>query len=176
MKRLPAGQFFRLRRTSSALIVVAVLLSGSTALAAPSSDYRFVLIAEGGGPVFSTFGNSPSLNEHGTVAFTTILSSNSKYAIYTGDGNTTTKVIDALHPIFAGGGPVTIENYPSINDSGVVAFGAFAGVPGVLTSDGVTATSIYQPTVSIAPTLNNAGAVAFKLSVGSGRQGIAVAQ
>jgi hypothetical protein len=166
------GQSLR-RSWKSACIVVALMFICRAAMAAPSSKYRFVLIAEGGGTVFSTFGNSPSLNEHGTVAFTTVLTSPSIYAVYTGDGITTTKVIDTSHSIFSGSEFRSIQNNPSINDSGAVAFGAHTGVNGVWTSDGIIPTSIHQPALSIAPSINNAGAVAFNLSVGAGLLGVA---
>jgi hypothetical protein len=152
----------------------ALLLVASTALAAPSSDYNFVIIAEGGGPEFWAFGNAPSINSHGTVAFTTLLADVSTYALYTGEAASTTKVIDTTHPIFAGSTFRNIENNPTINDSGVVAFGAYMDQPSVWKIDGNTPTLIDQGDINVGPSINNSGAVALAVSFGPSQAGVAV--
>jgi hypothetical protein len=127
--------------------------------ATAANQTSFTIIATGGGNIFSTFGNCPSINNNGTVAFKTILSDHNTIAIYTGDGVNYKKIISSFQ---------SIQDNPSINDDGYVAFGAYSGTNGVWKSNGIALKQIYQPTTSVSPSINASGYVGFSASTGSG--------
>src|SRR5436190_9503807 len=150
------------------LLSVVTLFSSSLPLRAAtgSNRYQFKAIATKDA-LFSTFGNWPSINNSGDVAFNTVLTQTSNYAIYVGNGIST-------HEIYNAGPSGTIQNGPTINDSGWVAFGAYNGsTNSILISNGTT-THFVAPGIVVSPSLNNAGKVTFNAPVGSSREGVAL--
>src|SRR5436190_5147381 len=79
------------------LLSVVTLFSSSLPLRAAtgSNRYQFKAIAAKDA-LFSTFGNWPSINNSGDVAFNTILTQTSNYAIYVGNGISTHEIYNAV--------------------------------------------------------------------------------
>lgn len=127
-------------------------------------------IADGNDFRPNVFGQFPSINNSGTVAFTA-QPYDGGVGIYTGDGG-------AISTAAFTGGPLLLLWEPSLNDSGVVAFRGMLdnGVHGVYSVSGDVKTTIadnggefdgFGDFVSI----NNSGVVAFRASLDAGGAG-----
>ncbi len=110
-------------------------------------------IADTSGPLGS-FGTNPSVNDAEAVAFQANLN------IFTGSGGSTTTIADTS-------GPFSFLNFPSITNTGTVAFQAFldAGGSGIFMSDGTTTTTVVDSSSTFSalnfPVTNNGGTVTF---------------
>ena len=120
-------------------------------------------IADTSGPLGS-FGTNPSVNDAGAVAFQAGLN------IFTGSGGSTTTIADTS-------GPFSSLNFPSITNTGTVAFHAFldAGGSGIFMSDGTTTTTVVDSSSTFSalsfPVTNNGGTVTF-LGFDAGGSGV----
>jgi len=134
------------------------------------ADFTFTTIADSSDSFFSDFG-SPSINDQGTVAFVSELTSEQE-GIFTGDGETTTIIADSSSSFDDLG-------LPSINNEGIVAFQATLDEEGdgIFTSDGTTTTTIADSSSRLsafgtAPVINDEGTVAFNAFRDTGGEGI----
>lgn len=133
-------------------------------------------IADSSGP-FRTFSSFPSVNAAGTVAFRAQLD-NLAGGIYLGNGGTVTTIADTLP-----GSAYHGYSYPTINDSGTVAFIAGTlGRPGAslftYQNGGIselynTNTSLFSSLYGI-PFINNEGNVVFVAGLDAGGSGVFV--
>jgi hypothetical protein len=115
------------------------------------------------------FGNTtaPAINDSGTVAFSTSLKNNTT-GVFTVSGGVVTTIARAFVTPVSGGGTLGLGvSFPSINNAGVVAFG---NTGGIYTGSGGALTTIADRTNTNngqfdffrdAPTINDAGTVAF---------------
>ncbi len=121
-------------------------------------------IADTSGPLGS-FGTNPSVNDAEAVAFQANLN------IFTGSGGSTTTIADTS-------GPFSFLNFPSITNTGTVAFQAFldAGGSGIFMSDGTTTTTVVDSSSTFSafnfPVTNNGGTVTFLGFLNGGGSGI----
>ncbi len=114
---------------------------------------------------FTSFGTNPSINDAGTVAFL------ANIGVFTGSGGSTTTIADTS-------GRFSFLSFPSITNTGTVAFQAFldAGGSGIFMSDGTTTTTVVDSSSTfsalIFPVTNNGGTVTFLGFVNGGGSGI----
>ena len=144
-------------------------------------------IVDNSGPL-NFFGSVPSLNSAGTVAFVAGVGGEDggTFGIYKGNGGPLTTIADLSGPFSYLGGFNSYQ--PSINASGMVAFGAAldAGGGGVFIGDGTTTSEVIQAGdalfgsivtgAGVSPnSLNDSGQVAFTYTLANGTRGIAIA-
>ncbi len=135
---------------------------------AAAVPYSFTQVAQTGG-VYSSFIYFPSINNGGEVAFSATLTGGGEGVFRSTGGSATTIASTVTSPQFGG-----FED-SSINDSGVVAFGAVdttLTALGVFAGDGGPLTTISSPLFGV-PTINNKGQVSFaantsKILIGDG--------
>jgi len=124
-------------------------------------------IATVGGPFESFIGGAPAINNVGTVAF--LASLRGSAGVFTGNGGPLTTISNGIG---------SINIFPSINDTGDVAFAAkfLSGVSGVFVGSGGLLTTIADTHDSFSdfgtPSINNHGNVAFSGSLTAGGEGI----
>jgi hypothetical protein len=121
--------------------------------------------------MFSKFGNVgnnfPTINNSGTVAFQAVLDDTEGQGVFTSNNGTLTTIADSSSSFSFLGHPIRYSYYPSINDTGAVAFGVFTGFNrGILLNTGGTITTIVDDKGFIKLTdsgvINNKGTVAFQ--------------
>ena len=137
---------------------------------------------------FNYFGDAPSINSAGRVAFVAGVNGidGGTYGIYSGNGGPLTTIADLSGPYSYLGDFYSYQ--PSINASGMVAFsaGLDAGGGGVFIGDGTVTSKVIgagDPLfgsvvmgAGVSPNgLNDAGQVAFIYQLANGTTGIAVA-
>jgi len=124
-------------------------------------------IATVGGAFQGFIGGAPAINNAGTVAFLAILGGSA--GVFTGNGGPLTTISTGI------GG---INIFPSINDTGTVAFTAtfLSGVSGIFVGSGGPLTTIADTHDSFnnfdTPSINDHGNVAFLGSLTAGGEGI----
>lgn len=134
------------------------------------------------GPIFRFSNSAPHINAAGTVVFYAVLNSSSpRFAILTGNGGPLTTVIDDTYDFGGVRGPTFSS--PTINDNGIVAFGAgyptsTGSVSGLYTITGGTVTTIADDTVDPnilfygRPAIDANGTVAFYAGIGLNEQAV----
>lgn len=146
---------------SSSAVMIGLCLGFLASPEAQAASFTFTKIADTSDR-FSSFGETPALNNAGTVAFFAELDAGGQ-GIFTGNGATITTIAqtgDRFSRFFEA---------PSINDAGTVAFIANldAEGSGLFTSNGTTTTTIATRGINSfgslgSPSINNAGIVAYE--------------
>jgi hypothetical protein len=130
------------------------------------------------GSTFASLNYSAAINNAGQVAFVGMLG-NGTNGVFRGDGTTLTRLAYFGQPVPGGSSLGILWSPLAFNDAGQVAFMNLGGGPdegvfradgatltviagtGQLTPDGVTTFVHLEPSLDDAPSLNNAGQVAF---------------
>ena len=126
-----------------------------------------IVIATVGGIFHGFIGGSPAINNAGTVAFLAVL--DGSVGVFTGSGGPITTISRGI---------ASINVFPSINDSGVVAFSGtvLTGQTGVFVGSGGHLNTIADTSGPYreldTPSINNSGLVAFSASLKWGGEGI----
>lgn len=118
-------------------------------------------------------GSSPSINNIGTVAFSSANLPGVGQGIFTSNGGFITTIADTSGPFSTFGGDV------AINDNGTVVFDAFlkAGGEGIFTGNGGSVTTIADTSGSFSsfgfdPDINDSGTVIFTAALDTGGFGV----
>jgi len=124
--------------------------------------------------LFFFFGENPSLNDRGAVAF----SDDAGNGIFRSDGTTTT-VIAQTSTSGPSGPYFNLGFFPSLNNEGAVAFFArlLPSGSGIFVGNGTTTTTIADSrgpfnSFGVSPSINDEGVVAFWATLRDGRHGI----
>jgi hypothetical protein len=133
-------------------------------LSSPGTRYTLSPIAETNAR-FSDFAPYvPSINDHGVVAFQATLKSagehgNAGSGVFTGEGGAIAAATDPVHGPFA-----DVCSHPDLNEHGALSFYATlrSGQRGVFLVRGGDVTSLADSFGPLGPTINAAGAVAFR--------------
>ena len=133
-------------------------------------DMLYIILNRNPTPVFGR----PAINERGTLAFFQVVFPPVHGAIQTGDGGPTTTIADTLS------GFSSLDLHPSINNAGIVAFGAIltTGVGGIFLGSGGPVITVADTTGPFAdfsgssPIINNQASVVFFARLDSGELGI----